>query len=101
MSTTPTQHNTTITKAERWQFIIRYCKKRGHIIEECRGRFLKEQERYDRKHTPGRPPVKYYTHFPHHRGTNYTAERCLKSPNAANRYDNTKLKNSKNVQINR
>ena len=76
------QQNTEQTKV-----VCYYCKKRGHVIRDCRKRMRKEQERGNDPSTQKMKPStsKTYAPCPHCQRTNHPPEQCWSGPNAANR----------------
>ena len=76
------QQNTEQTKV-----ICHYCKKRGHVIRDCRKRMRKEQEQ---RNDPPNQNIKHSTSksfppCPHCQRTHHPPEKCWSGPNAANR----------------
>ena len=76
------QQNTEQTKVT-----CHYCKKPGHVIQDCRKRMRKEQkERNGPSNQKKKPSTsKSFAPCPHCQRTNHPPEKCWSGPNAANR----------------
>ena len=72
---------------EKAKIVCHYCRKTGHVIRDCRKGMKKEQEQ---RNDPSSQNIKLSTSksfapCPHCQRTNHPPDKCLSSPNAANR----------------
>ena len=74
-------------KTQQTKVVCLYCKKPGHVIQDCRKRMRKEQEQ---KNDPSNQNIKPSTSksfppCPHCQRTNHSPKKCWSGHNAANR----------------
>ena len=81
--------------SKKQQIVCGYCKKPGHVLEECCKRNRKQQERQLEKQTTKRPNAKTYPPCPYCQIANHTTDLCWNGPNAANRPKRYKTGNLK------
>ena len=72
---------------EQPKIVNDYCKKPGHVIQDCRKRMRNEQEQRNAPSNQNMKPSisKSFAPCPHCQRTNHPPEKCWSGPNAANR----------------
>ena len=72
---------------EQTKIVCHYCKKPGHVIQDCRKRMKKEQEQRNDLSIQNTKPwtSQFIAPGPHCQRTNHPPKKCCSGPNAANR----------------